>query len=132
MRTESVSALSPESDALITRIIGCALTVHRELGPGFLEMIYSTALGIELRRANIQFEREKPIFVNYRGTPIAGQRVDFVVDDAVLLEIKAVTRIDPVFQAKVISYLRTTGLRVGLLINFNIPLLKNGIQRIVV
>ncbi len=132
MRAGSISALSPEVDALITRIIGCALTVHRALGPGFLESIYATALALELEAAGIHVERERAVAVSYRGRLIGGQRVDFIVGDAVILEIKAVSRIDPVFQAKVISYLRTTELKAGLLINFNLPLLKEGIKRIVI
>ncbi len=126
------SVLPEETDALITRIIGCAITVHRELGPGFMESIYSAALCLELEANRIPFELERPIAVSYRGHPIGGQRVDFIVDDAVILEIKAVARLDPVFQAKLISYLRTTGLRVGLLMNFNTPLMKEGIKRFVV
>ena len=126
------SILPEETDALITRIIGCAITVHRALGPGFMEAIYSTALGLELKAAEIPFERERSISVNYRGHAIGGQRVDFIVANTVILEIKAVTRLDPVFQAKLISYLRTTGLRAGLLMNFNTLLMKDGIKRLVV
>lgn len=126
------SALSPQTDALITRIIGCALIVHRELGPGFMESIYSTALSFELEAEGIAFERERSVTVGYRGRPIGGQRIDFIVSNAVILEIKAVNRLDPIFQAKLISYLRTTGLRAGLLMNFNSPLLKEGIRRFVV
>lgn len=125
------SVLPPETDELITRVIGCALTVHRTLGPGFLESIYSSALAYEFNDQGIPFERERSITVKYRELAIPGQRVDFIVGGSVILEIKAVTRLDPVFQAKVISYLRTTGLRAGLLINFNNPLLKQGIDRIV-
>jgi len=126
------SVLPPETDALIRQIIGCAIRVHSELGPGFLEAIYASALAIELEAAKISFEREKPILVLYRGQPIAGQRLDFVVANTVILEIKAASKIDPIFQAKLISHLRATKLRAGLLINFNVPLLKEGIKRIVV
>jgi GxxExxY protein len=132
MYANSISVLPPETDELITRIIGCALNVHRQLGPGFLESIYSTALGFELEAEGIPFERERSLSVIYRGHSIGGQRVDFIVRNTVILEIKAAARLDPVFQAKLISYLRTAGLRVGLLMNFNAPLLKEGIKRIVV
>ena len=132
MREHSIGVLPEATDALITRIIGCALNVHRELGPGFLERIYAAALAIELTSQGIPFERERAITVNYRGFAISGQRVDFIVGNTVILEIKAAARLDPVFQATLISYLRTTGLRVGLLMNFNMPLLKEGIKRIVV
>ena len=129
---ESRNALPQETNDLITRIIGCAIRVHSELGPGFLESIYASALAIELESSRIQFEREKPITVRYRGEAIAGQRLDFVVADKVILEIKAAARVDPIFQAKLISYLPATKLRAGLLINFNVPLVKEGIKRIVV
>jgi len=111
----SKSVLSSETDALITRIISCPIRVHSELGPGFLETIYASALEVEFAHEGIAFEREKPIVVRYRDEVIAGQRLDFVVNGQVILEIKAATK-----------------LRVGLLINFNVPLVKDGIKRIVV
>jgi GxxExxY protein len=132
MGSYSKSVLSSETDALITRIIGCAIRVHSELGPGFLETIYASALEVEFAHEGIAFEREKPIVVRYRDEVIAGQRLDFVVNEQVILEIKAANRLEPVFQAKLISHLRATKLRVGLLINFNVPLVKDGIKRIVV
>ena len=125
------STLPDETEAVISDIIACALIVHRALGPGFLESIYATALAMELSAAGIEFERERQVWVNYRGTPIPGQRVDLIVANRVVVEVKAVTRLDPIFQAKLISYLRTTGLRAGLLINFNSLLLKEGLKRIV-
>jgi GxxExxY protein len=125
------STLPEETEAVVAEIIGCALTVHRVLGPGFLESIYATALSLELSVKGIAFERERSISVSYRGTAIAGQRVDFIVANSVIVEVKAVARLDPIFQAKLISYLKTTGLRAGLLINFNSMLLKEGLKRIV-
>lgn len=127
-----MSVLPPETDDLITRIIGCALKVHRGLGPGFLESIYSTALAYEFKADGIPFERERAVTVAYKELRIGGQRVDFIVGNSVIVEVKAIGRFDPIFEAKVISYLRTTGLRAGLLINFNKTLLKEGINRIVV
>jgi len=127
-----ISSTLPEAtEEVISEIIACALTVHRALGPGFLESIYATALSMELSLKGLPFERERAIWVNYRGTPIRGQRVDFIVADSVIVEVKAVARLEPIFQAKLISYLRTTGLRAGLLINFNSLLLKEGLKRIV-
>jgi len=126
------SELPAETELIVSRTIGCALAVHRQLGPGYLESIYAAALEIELSANRIPFERERAVLVNYRGTLIPGQRVDFIVANSVIVEIKAVERINPVFQAKLISYLRTTGLRAGLLINFNAMLLKEGLKRIVV
>ena len=125
------STLPDETEAVVSEIIGCALTVHRTLGPGFLESIYTTALAMELSVNGIAFERERSISVSYRGIAIPGQRVDFIVADSVIVEVKAVARLDPIFQAKLISYLRTTRLRAGLLINFNSMLLKEGLKRIV-
>jgi GxxExxY protein len=104
MRHGTTSVLSPEQDELITRVIGCAIQVHKELGPGFLERIYATALGFELEQNGIPYEREVPLVVNYRDVlPITGQRSDFIVDKSVILDIKAVSRFDPVFEAKMIS-----------------------------
>jgi len=105
--------------------------VHRQLGPGFLESIYSKALCIELDARGLPFEREKPIEVVYRGVPIRGQRIDLIIGGQVVVEVKAVAAIEPIHVAQVVSYLRTTGLRIGLLINFHERLLKDGIRRVV-
>lgn len=129
--TESKSVLPVETDQLITQIIGGAIRVHSELGPGFLESIYSSALALEFRHSGIAFEREKPVGVLYRGETIAVQRLDFVVDVQVILEIKSVARVEPVFRAKLLSYMRAARIRAGLLMNFNVPLLKDGIERFV-
>jgi GxxExxY protein len=125
------SPLSRETEALLTRIIGCAVAVHRELGPGLLEGVYRRAMCIELRAQGIRFETEKAVFVRYRGIPVPGQRIDLLVDDRVIVELKAVKQFDPIHLAQVLSYLRATGLRVGLLINFNRKLLKYGLRRVV-
>ena len=113
------------------RIIGAAMAVHRELGPGFLESIYSKALRIELDARGLPFEAEKPIEVVYRGVSIRGQRIDLIVGGQVVVEVKAVAAIEPIHVAQVVSYLRTTGLRIALLINFHERLLKDGIRRVV-
>ncbi len=111
--------------------IGAALAVHRQLGPGFLESIYSKALCIELAARGLPFEKEKSIDVVYRGVPIRGQRIDLIVGRQVVVEVKAVSAIEPIHVAQLVSYLRTTELRLGLLINFHERLLKDGIRRIV-
>ena len=121
----------PETEVVASHIIGAGIEVHRTLGPGFLETIYQQALCLELDVRGITFERERAIAV-HRGHAIPGQRIDLIVENAVLVELKAATRIDPVLEAKVISYLRTTGLRLGLVLNFNCRTLKEGIKRIVV
>ena len=126
------SPLSPETDLVMSRTIGCAIAVHRALGPGFIESIYRKAMCIELESRNLAYERERSIRVTYRGVEIPGQRVDFIVAELIVVEIKAVMRLDQVHRAQLISYLKTTGLHGGLLINFRVPLLKDGIRRVVV
>jgi GxxExxY protein len=125
------SPLTPEAEDVITRTIGCAIAVHRVLGAGFLESIYQRAMEIELELAGLTFERERPLRVIYRGVDIPGQRVDLIVERVVVVELKSVQRLDAVHRAQVISYMRTTGLRAGLLINFRVPVLRNGIKRFV-
>ncbi len=126
------SALSPEADAIMSKTIGCAIAVHKELGPGFIESIYRKAMCIELESRNLAYEQERPIRVCYRGVEIPGQRVDLIIEGLVIVELKAVAKLDPVHRTQLISYLRTTGLGGGLLINFRVPLLKDGIRRVVV
>ena len=113
------------------QVIGAAIEVHRALGPGFLEKIYQEALCFELHARGMRFEREKAVDVHYRGVAIPGQRLDLIVETCVIVELKASSKLDVVHDAKVISYLRTTGLRLGLLLNFNCRTLKDGIRRIV-
>jgi GxxExxY protein len=125
------SPLSPEGEWVMRQTIGCAIAVHRALGPGFLESIYRKAMCIELENRSLSFERERAIQVRYRGIDIPGQRVDLIVHGLIVVELKSVVRLDQVHRAQVISYLRTTGLKGGLLINFRVRLLKDGIQRIV-
>jgi GxxExxY protein len=111
--------------------IGAAIEVHRVLGPGFLERIYQEALCVELQARGLPFERERPVTVSYRGMAIPGQRIDLIVDSSLIVELKAAARYDNVHAAQVLSYLRTTGLRLGLLLKFNGSTLRDGIRRIV-
>jgi len=120
-----------EIEAVVEKVLGCAFTVHRELGPGFVESIYHRAMCLELEAQGLPFEREKPLVVMYRGQGIPGQRVDLLVGGEVIVEVKAVGALEPVHLAQVLSYLKTTSLRVGLLINFREVLLRNGIRRVV-
>jgi GxxExxY protein len=120
-----------QTERVATLVIGAAIAVHRELGPGFLERIYLEAISLELHSLGIPFQRECAVAVTYRGIAIPGQRVDLIVGERVIVELKAVTKVDPIHQAKVISYLRTTGLRLGLILNFNAVTLKDGIRRVV-
>jgi GxxExxY protein len=109
----------------------CAFTLHRSVGPGFREAFYATAFCLELVWRGLKFERDKRISVKYRHWEIPGHRVDLIVEGVVLVEIKSVPRLRPIHRAQVIAYLKATGLRVGLLINFNSVVLKDGFQRIV-
>lgn len=118
-------------DPLTEKIIGCAIEVHRVLGPGLLELSYEAALAIEFQSAKINFQRQLVIPVSYKGRPIGEHRLDFLVEDAVVVELKSVERFDPIFEAQVLTYLRLSGKRRGLLINFNSRLLKDGVKRFV-
>ena len=113
------------------RIIGCAIEVHRDLGAGLLESAYQTALCFELAHRGLRFERQPLVPLEYRGMKIGDYRPDLIVEDAVVVAIKSVLRYEPVFTAQMLTYLRITGLRVGLLLNFNNPVLRDGIKRIV-
>ena len=120
-----------ETERVASETIGAAIEVHRHLGPGFLEKIYQEALCLELSSRRIEFEREKAIAVNYKSNAIPGQRVDLIVSGCVLVELKAAIALHAIHEAKLISYLKTTGLRLGLLLNFHEPTLKQGLKRIV-
>jgi GxxExxY protein len=120
-----------ELDKRAQTVIGTAIEVHRHLGAGYLENLYEEALSIELGLRQIPFERQKPVPVNHKGHAIGEGRVDLVLDDELLVELKAVEALAPIHKAQVISYLKATDCHLGLLINFNVPVLKNGIQRVV-
>lgn len=118
-------------DPLTERIIGCAIEVHRQLGPGLFEGIYESALCVELELQGLRFQRQVQAPILYKGRPVGDYRLDLLVEDQVVVEVKAVERFDPVFEAQVLTYLRASGRRVGLLINFNNKLLSAGIKRFV-
>jgi GxxExxY protein len=118
-------------DALTRAIIGAAIEVHRHLGPGFLEGVYEEALVIELALRGIPFERQKPVPVSYKGHSVGEGRIDLLVAADLLVELKAVEALAPIHTAQVISYLKATRLHLGLLIYFNVPVLRAGIQRVV-
>ena len=126
------STLPPETESVMTETIGCAIAVHRALGPGFLERIYRRAMYIELEAHHLAYEAERPVKVVYRGIDLPGQRVDLIVEGLVLVELKSVMHIDQIHCAQVLSYMKTAGLRAGLLINFRAPTLRQGLRRFVV
>jgi GxxExxY protein len=113
-------------------VIGAAIAVHRTLGPGLLESAYEACLAFELTDRGLKVEQQVPLPVVYRGVNLeCGYRLDFLVEDAVIVEVKAVDDLAPIHEAQVLSYLKLSGLRVGLLINFNVMVLKRGLRRIV-
>ena len=116
---------------LTERIIGCAIEVHRELGPGLLEGTYEAALCIEFANAGLVFLQQHKIPVVYKGHLIGEYKPDLIVENAVVVEVKSVERFDRVFEAQVLTYLKVTGKRIGLLINFNSRLLRDGVKRFV-
>ncbi len=125
--------MTPFSDEnrVTDTILRCAIEVHRVLGPGLLEAVYQEALALELDAARCCYTRELLIPASYKGRPIGQYRIDLVVEDLVVVEIKSVDVLPPVCTAQVLTYLRATGKRVGLLINFNSCLLKDGVRRVV-
>ena len=131
LRMRRPSPLPPETECVITETIGCAIAVHRALGPGFLERIYRRAMYIELSARHLVYEAEQPVKVVYRGVEIPGQRVDLIVESLVVVELKSVVHIDQIHCAQVISYMKTAGLRAGLLMNFRAPTLRQGLRRFV-
>ncbi len=119
--------------ALTRRIIGAAVEVHRALGPGLLESAYAACLAEELTHIGIAFEREVPLPVSYRGVLLdCGYRLDLVVEDKVIVELKAVQEVTPLHEAQLLTYLKLSSWHVGLLINFCVPVLTQGVVRRVV
>lgn len=111
-------------------VIGAAIKVHRALGPGLLESAYQECLSRELSLREISFQREVPLPVHYEGVQLdCGYRLDLVVADEVIVELKSLDQLAPIHEAQLLTYLRLSGKRVGLLINFNVPMLKDGILR---
>lgn len=119
-----------ELNAITEIIIGAAIEVHRALGPGLLESANEECLCHELTLRKVTFERQKPLPVEYKGVKLdCGYRLDLFVEDAVVVEIKAVDTIQPIHEAQLLTYLKLGGWKLGLLINFNVPVLKDGIRR---
>ena len=128
-----VRAPFPMSDNRVTdQIIGAAIEVHRHLGPGLLETAYEECLCYELNQLGLRFERQVHLPIHYKGMKLEGAyKMDLVVEDAVVVEIKATEETAPIHAAQLLTYLKSSGKRVGLLINFNVPILKKGLKRIV-
>jgi GxxExxY protein len=122
---------SAELDALAHRTIGAAIEVHRILGPGFLEAVYEEALCVELAIRGIAFARQAPVGIIYKGQAIAESRMDLVVAEQLVVELKAVPQLLPIHLAQTVSYLKAVGQPLALLINFNVLVLPAGIRRVV-
>jgi len=121
-----------QMNAITEQIIGAAMEVHRAIGPGLLESAYEVCLVYELRERGYRIEQQKPLPVVYKGVQLdCGYRLDMVVNECVIVEIKAVEKLTTVHEAQLLSYLRLLNCRVGLLLNFHCAMLKNGIRRIV-
>ena len=107
------------------------IEIHRELGPGLLESAYEECLAYELSKAGLRFERQKPLPVRYKEVQLdCGYRLDFVIEDALIVELKAVTELHPIHEAQLLTYLKLDKKLLGLLINFNVPVLKHGVKRV--
>jgi len=119
------------TNAAAQRAIGAAIEVHRHLGPGLIEARYGTALSIELDERRIPYQRQVQIPAQYKGRLLGNYFADFIVEDLVILEIKSVTTVLPLFKAQLITYMRLTGKRLGLIMNFKSTLLKDGIERVI-
>ena len=121
-----------EFDELSNRVIGCAIEVHRHLGPGLLESAYEQCLAFELGLAGIPFKAQYPMPVAYKGIAIdCGYRVDIVVSDMLIAELKSVEKLLPIHEAQLLTYMKLARIRTGLLINFNVTVLKDGLKRMV-
>jgi len=124
--------MKTKEDILSYQIIGAAIEVHRHLGPGLLESAYEECLCHELQERNITFKRQVALPVHYKDVKLdCGYRLDIVVDNLVILELKAVEKLLPIHDAQLLTYLKLANLRLGMLINFNTTVLKTGIKRIV-
>ena len=125
--------IEPKEDVnqLARLVLDAAMEVHRTIGPGYMESIYEEALSLELDLRGILFKRQHPISISYKGKMIGEGRLDLLINDKLIIELKAVEQILPVHKAQLISYLKMTGCSLGILINFNAAMLKDGIKRVV-
>lgn len=130
-KQRAVEDLPPEVNRFAHAVIGAAIEVHKVLGPGYRENIYEDALCIELGLRRLPYLRQPSIVLNYKGHVVGEGRLDLLVGDCLIVELKAVDQLGPVHQAQVLSYLKATDYRLGLLINFNVENLGKGVKRII-
>ena len=123
----------PRLSDLANKVIGCAIEAHRALGPGLLESAYQQCLCHELRLNDIDFHMEKPLPVNYKGSCMdCGYRIDILVEDEILIELKSVEKLKAIHEAQILSYMKLANVKQGFLINFNVMLLKDGLKSFVI
>ena len=121
----------PELDELARIVVDAAFEVHRILGPGYLESVYEEALAVELVMRRVAFERQVPIALEYKGVPVGRGRLDVLVEDRLIVELKAVEAFQPIHLAQLLSYLKATQRRLGILVNFNVRWLRQGLRRVI-
>lgn len=127
----NVTCFPDEGSQITSKVIGCALEVHKHLGPGLLESVYEECLAFEMKSQGVEFKRQLIVPVHYKGTKIdQGFRLDLLVENKLIVELKAVEKILPIHEAQLITYLKLSNLSLGLIINFNEKMLKNGVKRI--
>lgn len=130
MTTEHTVHTEGERDLLSGKVIGCAIEVHKQLGPGLLESAYEHSLAHELSLAGLKFKLQEPIHIKYKGVILnCGYRADLIIENRLLIELKAVEQINKLHEAQIITYLKLTNLSTGLILNFNTRILKDGIRR---
>ena len=126
-----IRPIPPEVNIVARQIVDAAFCVHSNLGPGLLESVYENCLSYELNKRGLRFSQQLSLPVLYNGKRLdSGLRLDFLVEDCVIIELKAVEKLLPLHKAQILTYLKLTGYRLGLLINFNVTVIKNGIKRI--
>ena len=127
-----MKGVDERTNKLSYEIIGAAIEVHKQLGPGLLESAYETCMAQEIKLRGMTFERQKPLPLSYKGTKLdCGYRLDFLVEGLVVVELKAVKKFEPVHKAQMLTYLKLTNCKLGLLLNFHTVLIKMGIKRVV-
>lgn len=122
--------ISAHLDQIGKEVVDCAFVIHKEMGPGLLESIYQECFQIALAKKNIPFESQKSIFLNFMGEKVKDPlKPDLIVANSIIIELKSVDKMNPVYEAQLISYMKLSKCRLGYLINFNVPLIKDGISR---
>ncbi len=132
MRPGAIKMINERTEEIAKIIVNSAFKVHRELGPGLLERVYEVCLAYEIKKAGLEVKSQIDVPIVYDGVVLKEKlRLDLMVENLVIIEVKAVELINPVWQAQIISYLKLTNNQLGFLINFNVPLIKNGIKRFI-